>query len=625
MTTGMAEDKRLFDEFSKVSGEESAERVIPGFKGTDPDKDLVWDTGEGFMLSPLYTREDLENLPFAFSLPGEFPYARGNSGAGNSWLIRQDINVTDFRDANHKALFLLDRGIDSLGFIIEDNVAVSGSNLALLLESIYTAGTEINFRYGGDNNILLGSVEEAAGIFAIPVSSFRGSLGADPLGRIVVTGRQEIPVYENLDKLARIIENASAFTKFRVIDINAACWRNAGSSVVQELALAMASGSEYLTGLTDSGVDVNSIAEKTGFTFATGSSYFKEIAKLRAARILWAHLVKAYGGSDKSGETFIHSVTSDWNKTVYDPYVNMLRTQTEVMSASLGGADSITTGAYDRYLREPGEFSERIARNQQLLLREEAYFGKVRDPGAGSYYIEKMTGAIVEKAWELFTTIEDKGGLLRCLESGYIQLLINENAEKERRDLGRGRKKLLGTNIYPDRGERLEKIIPAMEPILPGDTMMEPIKPGRLADEFERVRLATDLAMKIPKVFLLPVGDPAGAMVRAHFCGGFFSLAGYKLIENTLFRSPEEGAGLAISSGAEIIVVCGSDKEYPVIVPEIVKLAGDKALIVVAGGKDNEGILREAGIDIFIDQQSDIPTVLAKINRILGINQEERI
>ena len=286
------------------------------------------------------------------------------------------------------------------------------------------------------------------------------------------------------------------FHDFKTIRVNVSNFTNAGSDIVKELAFGLSMGNEYMSQLTQRGISSDFAASKICFTFGTGSNYFFEIAKLRAARLLWSMIVSAYGhGKDESLVMQIHCITSRWNKTIYDPYVNLLRTQTEAMSAILGGADSVTVEPFDMVFRKPDEFSERIARNQQLLLKEEAYFDKTADPAGGSWYIESLTYKIAENAWKLFVEIEDQGGFLASLESGKIQKLIEESAEIRKSDVAGKKEILLGTNHYPDFNE---KISPSVDftrifPVLHDktDNIVEQVRLFRGSEELEKIRISS--------------------------------------------------------------------------------------------------------------------------------------
>ena len=301
----------------------------------------------------------------------------------------------------------------------------------------------------------------------------------------------------SFDYLASLTESSSVFPNLRSIHLKASNFNNAGADIVQELAFGISMGNEYLSQLTDRGLSADIAASKVRFSFGIGSNYFSEIAKLRAARLLWSVVQKGYQKAySVSMKMDIHCVTSEWNKTVFDPFVNMLRTQTEAMSAILGGTDSLTVEPFDIALRQPGEFSERIARNQQLILKEEAYFDKVADPAAGSYYIENLTNLIADNAWKLFLKIEDMGGFLAALKSGFIQKELSESADKRKVDIANGKEILLGTNRFPDINEKapsaieLSRVFKTQE--RESDLLIEPIRLFRGSEENERVRLKTD-------------------------------------------------------------------------------------------------------------------------------------
>jgi methylmalonyl-CoA mutase len=243
----------------------------------------------------------------------------------------------------------------------------------------------------------------------------------------MLNGKLCVPVESGFDYLASLTESALVFPNLRTIHLNAATYNNSGADTVQELAFGISTGSEYLTQLTDRGLSADFAASKMRFSFGIGSNYFMEIAKLRAARLLWSVVQKGFRIPEgESIKMDIHCVTSEKNKSENEPDMNMLRTQTEAMSAILGGTDSLTVEPFDKTFRHPDEFSERIARNQQLILKEEAYFDKVADPAGGSYYIENLTSLIADKAWRLFLEIEDQGGFLSSLNSGFIMKKLSE-------------------------------------------------------------------------------------------------------------------------------------------------------------------------------------------------------
>ncbi len=456
-------------------------------------------------------------------------------------------------------------------------------------------------------------------------SSFHGAIEADPLNRLLLNGTLCIPEEEAFDYLASLTRSASLFPGFRTIHLNAASFKNAGADIVQELAFALAAGSEYLAQLTAKGLSADMAATAIRFSFGAGGDYFPEIAKLRAARLLWSVVLNGFlPGKGESIKMDIHSVTTRWNKTLYDPYVNLLRTQTEAMAAITGGTDSLTVEPFDITFRQPDEFSERLARNQQLILREESYFDRVIDPSAGSYYIENLTRLIAEKAWNLFIEIEEKGGFLQAVKSGYIREKLSDAAAGKRSDIATGKTILLGTNQYPDRRESVSpsvdhaRIFPERDEKSIQDNGL--IELFRGSEEYDRLRVAVDRAPSRPLVFLLSIGDRAKRMARAQFSSGFFGCAGYCVLENDGFDNLEEGIGSAIASKAGIVVICSSDEEYPVFAPYIYSQLKDKAIVVIAGNPPLTDELKEKGLSWFIHKRSDLPAMIRQFNKLLGID-----
>jgi methylmalonyl-CoA mutase len=492
---------RLFEQFPPVTASEWMQKIKADLKGADFTEKLVWKSNEGFDVMPFYRMEDIENLPWIGTLPGEFPYLRGNKTRNNSWLVRQNIEVTDYFAANRKALIILMKGIDSIGFTITDPESVSGDNIDILLKDIHLENIELNFFCNGKAVEILDILKNTLSERSLDKDNLHGAIEADPLGRLILKGTLCVPVEAGFDYLASLTAKASELTNLRTIHLNASHFSNAGSGIVRELAYGLSAGSEYLVQLTNRGVPADLAASKIRFSFGTGPDYFMEIARLRAARLLWSLIIKGFipEGYTKI-KMDIHCVTGRWNKTIYDPYVNMLRTQTEAMSAILGGADSLTVEPYDNIFRKPDEFSERIARNQQLILKEEAFFDKVADPSAGSYYIEKLTSLVAGNAWKLFLEIEDQGGFLSAIRSGFIQGKISESADMKKEAFQTGKVKLLGSNLFPDLNEKVlsqidpDRVFKSEGP--ESDLLIEPIRLFRLPEEYEAARLDIEKGAK---------------------------------------------------------------------------------------------------------------------------------
>ena len=620
----MSQKEKLFDQFPPVSTKEWMEKIATDLKGADFNKKLVWKTNEGFEVMPFYRMEDVENLAYINTKPGSFPYIRGTRTENNEWLIRQNIEVTNYSEANRKALTVLMKGIDSLGFIIADPGSINESNFDLLLERIFLGGVELNFRSDGKAKEIIDLVMKYVKKSYSDPNQISGAIETDPLSRLMLNGTLCISPEEGFEYLASVVNSAVELPHFRTIQINASNFNNAGADIVQELAFAISMGSEYMKQLTDRGISTDLAASKIRFSFGTGSNYFPEIAKLRAARLLWTVVLNAFQSFDaESMKMDIHCVTSEWNKTIYDPYVNLLRTQTEAMSAILGGTDSLTVEPFDTVFRVPDEFSERIARNQQLILKEEAYFDKVADPAAGSYYIENLTSLIAENAWKLFIEIEDQGGFISCLKSGIIQKKLADSSGKSQNDMASRKTILLGTNQYPNTHEKVSDTVDLkrifQEKTAEGELLVNPVSLVRGSVQFDKLRIATDRSARRPAVFLMPLGKTAMRKARAQFSANFFGCGGYEIIDNEGFDSVEIAVSQAIESKADIVVICSSDEEYPALAPDIFNQMKDRAIIVVAGNPACIDELKSKGLEHFIHVRSNIITTLTEFHKRLGI------
>ena len=609
----------LFDEFPGVSTEAWEAQIQKDLKGADYSKKLIWKTTEGFSMKPYYRAEDLAPVEYLDTQAGEFPFVRGNNKNGNPWFIRQDIEVENPADANKKALDALMKGATSIGFVICEGTAVNDEFLAQLIKDIDLASIELNFSAGHLAHTIVEFLNKQEGLA-------EGSVDFDPLGRVTLNGNFCKSAEHSHGRIKELIELAAG-TRLQVLSIHGDYFRNAGASIVHELGFALAIGAEYLTAISEQGVFVEKIAKRMKFHFSTGSNYFMEIAKLRAARFLWAKLLEAYGVEDKEATKMrIHSTTSIWNKTVYDPYVNMLRTTTEAMSAIIGGTSSLTVEAFNRAFEKPTGFSERIARNQQNLLREESYLDKVADPAGGSYYIENMTNSLVDEAWKLFLEVDEKGGYLEAFKQGFIQEKVEACSQKRDMMIAQRREILLGTNQFPNFNESLETEIAEgvfmRQDTAKEDVLAQPLKPYRGAQAFEIMRYKTDQYCKDnarPKAFMITMGNLNMRKARAQFACNFFACAGFEVVDNNGFNTVEEAVAAAKEARANIVVVCSSDDEYATIVPEINTQMGDDAILVVAGAPACMDDLKAAGVENFIHVKVNVLEELKRYKGLLGI------
>lgn len=614
-------DERLFHEFPEITTREWEQQITKDLKGADYDKKLIWNTLDGIPVKPYYRSEDLDQLPETGN-PGEFPFIRGTKTVDNSWLVRQDIKFVNAAETSEKITFLISRGVQSIGLRF-DRIPEE-KELIVLFEGINFDQIEMNF-IGLEAGYILGLLKTHCNKSGLAKDNIKGSLGYDSIGAFALSGKLG-KEEEQFDNLAKLIKEGAEFPNLRIIEVRASNFHNAGSTSVQELAYAISIANEYLDQLTDRDLSIQEITKKLGFTFAVGSNYFFELAKFRAARGLWSRVLEAY---DKEAalncSSHIHAETSNWNKTVYDPYVNMLRTTTEAMSSIIGGVDSLTVQPFDSSFREPDDFSERLARGQQILLSSEAYLDKVVDPAAGSYYLENLTNSMIMESWKIFQDTEAEGGFIDSFLDGTIQNAIAEIAQKRDTRIAQKQDIILGTNQYANGDEKqLEQAnieIAHASAIDPTGADTQPLNLYRGAESFEKLRFETEKAEKQPVVFMLTIGNLTMRKARSGFAGNFFGCAGYKVIDSLGFENISEGLKAANELQADIIVLCSSDDEYATLAPELAK-SGTNAEIVIAGyPKDIIDELKNAGIKHFIHVRSNVLETLKEFNLLLGIKQ----
>ncbi len=616
--------EKLFTEFKAPTKQEWLDKIQVDLKGADFNKRLVWRTNEGFSVQPFYLKEDVEKLKTPEALPGEFPFVRGNKKNDNEWYVRQDIDVDDAASANAKALELLDKGIDSLGFNISLD-KLTAEFIEILLNGIYCDCIELNFNTCKRQSLklaeLLTDYFEKKGY---DKQRIIGSIDWDPMEKMVMKGKD---VTKILSLAVELVNALKDYPNFRCVTVNAVALNNSGAYIVQELGYALAWGNEYLDMLVEAGVDADLAASKIKFNMGITENFFMELSKFRAARLLWAEIVKQYApANDCSCMMCVNAITSTYNMTLFDSYVNLLRSQTEAMSAALAGVHSIEVTPFDIVYEAPNEFSERIARNQQLLLKEESHFDKVVDPGAGSYFIEELTTSLANEGWKIFLNVEDNGGFLEAVKKGLVQEDINKT-NISRHDAAAKRKEfILGTNQFPNFIEKSEGKRPRIcsckcgsEKGNDNEAEYAAIKSTRLAADYENLRIKIEESEKVPVAFMLTIGNLAMRQARAQFSCNFLACAGYKVIDNLGFKTVEEGVDAALAVGADIVVICSSDDEYAEYAIPAYKYLDNRAMFVVAGSPACMDDLKAAGIENFIHVRCNVLETLKEYNEKLGI------
>ena len=611
----------LFDDFPSVSKEswkKEAEKRISY-------KDLIWHTEDGIEVEPFYTEEEAKDFFLGETpLPGEFPFVRGTSKKDNSWLLTEEIRLTTPKETGAAALAAIEGGADSLTFIPQ--AGMKRKALETLLKDIDPLRIGINFALREDPEKACALFISSCAKKEIDTQELSGAVFFDPLSHLLEHGSLATPLDKDVDKIAKTIgylsDTAPGYAAFSV---KSSTFKDSGATISQELAFTIAVAAEYLVMLCQRGVDADSACRHLVFSFSTGSSYFAEIAKLRAARALWANVAQQFSPAHtESTKMRIHCRTTTFNKTIYDSHVNILRTALEAMASVIGGTDSLTVEPFDVHYREPDKFSRRVARNIQLLIKNESHLDAVTDPGGGSYHIEKLTQSISQKSLELFQEIERRGGYLECLKSGFIQNAVENSRKKALSDISRRKKTLIGTNEFPNLLEKMsghvQKTTPAEKGTNGSAPKVAPLAESRAAQAFEKIRLLNEehgeKTGEAPKIFLLHLSDSPQTVARSVFSMNFFGCGGFEVVDRAENPGIDEGIAAALRESPLAVVICGSDKDYEQFAEEAIKKLKDKKTeikaIVSGGGQSTREKLAQAGADDFIHAGSDVLDMLER-------------
>ncbi|WP_309382808.1 methylmalonyl-CoA mutase family protein [Cerasicoccus frondis] len=472
-------NQSLLAEFNTPSYEEWKEAAVQLLKGAPFDKKMLTPTPEGITLQPIYRREDLKAAPAAATLPGFDEFTRGARPDGyrvEPWEIAQELPYGEPAEFNQIALGDLYRGQNALNVAFDiatlkgldpdsakdGEVCACGLSIASLrdfkraFKDILPTAISIYFQAGCAGAPIQALFKAwLAEQKEVDLKDVKGGLGLDPLSVLASAGALPTSIDQLYDEMLCVAKsNAEEMPNFTAIGVSGLPYHCAGASATQELGAVLATGLEYLRVLTERGMDVSAAAKQIRFTVAIGGNFFMELSKIRAARQLWARIVKELGGDKESQVMKLHARTGFNNKTKHDPYANMLRTATEALCGVVGGVDSLTVGAFDEIIRVPDEFSRRIARNTQIILQEECELTAVVDPAGGSWYIENLTNEVAQKAWAVFQQIESAGGVYQALQGKVIQDMVAEVAKQKTKMVGQRRMSLVGTNQYPNLEEK---------------------------------------------------------------------------------------------------------------------------------------------------------------------------
>ncbi len=687
-----------FSEFEIPSYEQWRDLTEKSLKGASFEKRLITETYEGILLQPVYRKEDAANLPFLQSLPDMAPFTRGTKTLIDGWEINQEINVGIPTFFNKVARHDLSKGQTSLNIVLDTptkrginaseatsevgkaGLSISGvTDIADALKDIDFGNVPIHIGAGANSLPILALIIAHLEQSGRQVEELHGCIGMDPVVELVKNGTLAYELEECYTLMADITKWANENTPhLQTVIIHGNVYHDGGSSAVEELAFSLSTGVEYLQALTSQGIDINKAASSIRFSFSIGSAYFMEIAKLRAARTLWARIVETFGGNEEAQKMTMHARTSAWTKTVFDPYVNMLRATTEAFSAAVGGADSIHVSCFDEAIQKSTAFSRRIARNASIILKEEAHIARTIDPAGGSWYVEVLTNEVAKKAWELFQETERKGGIIQTLIKEFPQNVVQQTASKRVRNIAHRKDIFVGTNMYVNLAEKevdwialneapqindhinqvfgrahisvgslsesSNKTETAIQAAKQGASLGEiakatgrkseavvcvkAIKPTRGALQFEELRQSIDeMAQKTgkrPIIFLANLGPISDHKVRADFAAGFFEVGGFDVIQNNGFGSIKEAAEAVVASMADFVIICGKDEDYQqAAIPLAMSIKKtDAQITVLLAGKPSEVdevSFKEAGITEFVHVGSNCYDILSQLLQKKGV------
>jgi len=628
-------DQILLEEFPPPTWEEWLKAVEDTLKGADFSKVMKTKTYEGITLNPIYRKEDLEKLSFLLSEPGIAPYLRGNDPQKRlreSWKIAQAQEEEDHVRLNEVILDELSRGLSAVNLSLKTadrkhGISInSAEDFKRILKGVDLHAAPLMIQTDLEQLALLDWFKAYAEEEGIDLKSLPGSIGFDPTGELARKGSLPMELHPAWDSMLKAVnwalENAPCM---RVISIDTRCYESAGASAVQELAFALSTAIGYLDGLTASGLSIEQLAPLFQVKLSLGSNLFMEIAKLRAFRLLWAEMIKQFGGSADAQKIWLHARTASFNKSTFDIYTNVLRTSTETFAGVLGGADSLEVDPFDSLLKTPDEFSRRIARNQQILMGEEAHLNKVIDPAAGSYYIESLTGQLAEAAWKLMQELENEGGMIKALLSGTIHSRLAE-VSKARIDAVNKRKDVfVGVNMYANPEEKAVKLRelyqnPETEAVKLSEGAL-PVLRACMDIEALRNRVLETKTGKNMSVCMVNVGSLAVNKARQDFAIGFFQAGSLDVVNPGFFETAQEAIEAAQASGASAYCICGTDDSYLTVVPEVCKALSDKPLVLAGYPAEQVESYKQAGIDVFIHIRANLYETLSELVNLMEVKK----
>ncbi|MER5274955.1 methylmalonyl-CoA mutase small subunit [Streptomyces sp. NPDC002809] len=578
--------------------------------GSAAEKALSTTVEDGLITRPLYTSRD--DAPDA-GLPGFAPFTRGSTPQGTAaggWGVRQRHASTDPVRLNEALLGDLENGATSLWLTVGGAGGVPVSGLARALEGVHLDLAPLVLEAGDELDAAAAELLRLHAERGVPADSVRGNLGADPLGQAARSGGAA----DTMSAVRWAKHCAAGFPGLRALTVDALPYHEAGGSAAQELGSSLATGVAYLRALTEAGLGVEEACAQLEFRYAATADQFLTIAKLRAARRLWARVAEVCG-APAAGAQRQHAVTSPVMMTRRDPWVNMLRTTLACLGAGVGGADAVTVLPFDHALGLPDAFARRIARNTSTILLEESHLARVIDPAGGSWYVERLTEELADAAWAFFQEIERTGGQAAALGSGMVAERIAATWAARSKDLARRKEPITGVSEFPQLAERTVE----REPLPPA-----PARGGlpvvRRDEAFEALRARSDAHLSAtgarPRVLIAALGPAAAHTARASFAANLFRAGGIETVHEPVQVDASSAAAAFADAGTDVVCLCSSDALYA-------EQAGDVAEALVSAGAQRVYLAGRpgtyTGVDEYVFAGCDVVAVLSSVLDRMGV------
>jgi len=623
--------ERLLEDFAALDLKAWRQEVERLLKGASFEKRMFTETLDGLTVKPIYTAADTAGPGGHPPDPGVFPFIRGSEAPGapaRTWEVAQELPITDPAEFNRAVCDDLEHGQTAVNLVLDQSACagnggteVTGpADLARALAGVDLAAVPLYIDTGPAVATVGEWLDSHCRQAGFDSAELRGALAFDPLAELARRGRVPGGLERAWPGLARLTRLAGEWgaTGLRTVAVRGDVWHEAGASAAEELALALASGVEALRCLEVEGLDPKTVAARSWFVFSTGTDFFTEIAKFRAARRLWARVLESCGVASPEAGLVLHARSSGWSQSALDPHTNILRATTQAFAAIAGGCGSLHLDPFDRCTGQRGELARRLARNTQLVLRDEANFHRVADPAGGSWYVESLTRELADRAWGLFQELEREGGMARALRAGSPQRMAAATMVKRRERLAHRRDVLVGTNRYP----LAEEAPPAPwegTSVFTTGGEVEPIPALRGAEPFEALRSRVT-ADGPPRVLLAAMGRPAGYMARLEFTRSFYQVGGFRVDGERHFESTDEVVAALAGDPPAAVCIVSRDDAHAGLVPGLATglLAAVPDLVIhLAGGNDGEWPgYRDTGVGERITLRSNVLDVLSRLAEV---------